>query len=82
MGVDRAVPRGHVVLGVTRSTASHQFATLRPAGVIARRDEGTRRATRLRREELHERLPGLLGAVLRAAWAMPSRAPAPSWRLG
>jgi DNA-binding transcriptional ArsR family regulator len=61
------VPCGHVVLEVTKSTASHHFKTLRLAGVIAQRDEGTRRNTWLRRDELDERFPGLLDAVLREA---------------
>lgn len=61
-----AVPCGHVRLGVTKSTASHHFKTLRRAGVIAQRGEGTRRNTWLRREEMDERFPGLLDAVLGA----------------
>lgn len=62
-----AVPCGRLVLGVTKSTASHHLRILRLAGVIAQRDEGTRRATWLRRDELDERFPGLLEAVLSAA---------------
>lgn len=60
-----AMPCGHIRLDVTKSTASHHFKTLRLAGVIAQRGEGTRRNTWLRREELDERFPGLLEAVLR-----------------
>ncbi len=59
-----AMPCGQVRLDVTKSTASHHFKTLRLAGVIAQQDEGTRRNTWLRREELDERFPGLMQAVL------------------
>jgi hypothetical protein len=38
---------------------------LREAGVIAQREVGTSRLTSLRREDLDERFPGLLDAVLR-----------------
>jgi DNA-binding transcriptional ArsR family regulator len=62
-----AVPCGRLVLGITKSTASHHLRILRLAGVIAQREEGTRRVTWLRRDELDQRFPGLLEAVLRAA---------------
>jgi hypothetical protein len=42
---------------------------LRLAGVIAQHDEGTRRISRLRRDDLEQRFPGLLDSVLRAAQA-------------
>ncbi|MGW5354453.1 hypothetical protein ACWERV_28535 [Streptomyces sp. NPDC004031] len=37
---------------VGKSTQSGHFKVLREAGVISRRDEGTRRVNRLRREDL------------------------------
>jgi hypothetical protein len=37
--------------------------------VIAQRDEGTRRISSLRREDLERRFPGLLDSVLRATQA-------------
>ena len=67
LSCDGAMPCGQVRLDVTKSTASHHFKTLRLAGVIAQRDEGTRRNTSLRRDELDARFPGLLEAVLREA---------------
>ncbi|MFI0723185.1 ArsR/SmtB family transcription factor [Streptomyces sp. NPDC021224] len=50
---------------VSRSTRSGHFKVLREAGVISRRDEGTRRMNRLRREDLDARLPGLLDLAVR-----------------
>ncbi|MGW3269294.1 hypothetical protein [Streptomyces sp. NPDC001056] len=48
-------------LPVSRSTQSGRFKTLREAGVIRRRDEGTRRLNRLRRDDLDARFPGPAG---------------------
>ncbi len=53
-------------LGVTKSTASHHFRILREAGVIKQTKTGTSKMTVLRREELNDRFPGLLDAVLDA----------------
>jgi DNA-binding transcriptional ArsR family regulator len=46
-----------------QSTLSHHMKTLRDAGVVVSRPEGTRCFVSLR-PELEERFPGLLGAVL------------------
>jgi DNA-binding transcriptional ArsR family regulator len=54
-------------LPVTKSTCTHHFRVLREAGVIRQRLEGTTRLSSLRRDELEERFPGLLVAVLRGA---------------
>jgi DNA-binding transcriptional ArsR family regulator len=51
-------------LGVSKATRSHHFRVLREAGITHTRTEGTRRHVSLRREELDERFPGLLAAVL------------------
>jgi DNA-binding transcriptional ArsR family regulator len=64
---------GSFDLDITKSTLTHHFRVLREAGVIAQREEGTARLNNLRREDLDERFPGLLDAVLRAA---PAPAPA------
>jgi len=45
---------------VAPSTLSHHFRVLREAGVIRQREEGNRRWTALRRDELDGRFPGLL----------------------
>jgi DNA-binding transcriptional ArsR family regulator len=49
---------------VTKSTLTHHFRVLREAGVIEQRREGTARMSRLRRDDLDTRFPGLLDAVL------------------
>jgi DNA-binding transcriptional ArsR family regulator len=66
---DGALSCGAITLPVSKATASHHFKVLRLAGVIAQRDEGTRRISSLRREDLEDRFPGLLDSVLRAAQA-------------
>ena len=53
-------------LPVTKSTGSHHYKVLREAGVVACRDEGTRRFYSLRRDDLDARFPGLLDSVLKA----------------
>ncbi|MEW6583665.1 MAG: metalloregulator ArsR/SmtB family transcription factor [Actinomycetota bacterium] len=60
---------GQIALPVAKSTASHHLKTLVRAGVVAHRDEGTRRYMSLRRAELERRFPGLIESVLRAAGA-------------
>jgi DNA-binding transcriptional ArsR family regulator len=60
------MPCGQIEVPVTKSTASHHFKILYLAGVLAKREQGTSKYMRLRREELDERFPGLLDSVLRA----------------
>jgi DNA-binding transcriptional ArsR family regulator len=55
---------GSMELGISKSTRSHHFKTLREAGVTHTRIEGTHRHVSLRRDDLEARFPGLLGAVL------------------
>jgi DNA-binding transcriptional ArsR family regulator len=55
---------GAVDLGISKSTRSHHFKTLREAGVTITRVEGTHRHVSLRRDDLEARFPGLLDAVL------------------
>jgi DNA-binding transcriptional ArsR family regulator len=57
-------PCGSFELGVTKSTCTHHFRVLREAGVITQHALGTSKLTTLRREDLDERFPGLLDAVL------------------
>lgn len=54
-------------LAQSPSTVTHHLRVLREAGVIATRVEGTARPSRLRRDELQHRFPGLLDAVLAAS---------------
>ena len=57
-------PCGSLDFGVTKSTMTHHFRTLREAGVIRQQRQGTTKLTTLRREDLDARFPGLLDAVL------------------
>lgn len=47
-----------------KSTFSHHLKTLREAGLIRNEPSGRQRVLTLRREELDDRFPGLLGSVL------------------
>ena len=51
-------------LSVSKSTRTHHFRVLRESGVIEQHTEGTAVVSRLRRDELETRFPGLLSAVL------------------
>jgi len=51
---------------VAPSTLSHHFKVLREAGVIRQREDGNRRWTSLRDDELASRFPGLLEAIIAA----------------
>jgi DNA-binding transcriptional ArsR family regulator len=63
---DEPAPRrcGSFDLDITKSTLTHHFRVLREAGVIEQRVEGTARLNSLRREDLDQRFPGVLDAVL------------------
>src|SRR4051794_15586281 len=58
---------GQLELPVGKSTCSHHLKALSSAGVIAEREEGTRKYLRLRRAELDRRFPGLIDSVLAAS---------------
>ena len=58
-------------IGLSKPTLSHHFRVLREAGVIRTRPDGRKRQLSLRRDDLDERFPGLLEAVLREG--APSR---------
>jgi len=55
---------GSFGLDATKQNLTHHFRVLRDAGVTRTRDEGRNRLTSLRCDDLEERFPGLLGAVL------------------
>lgn len=59
--------------GLPKSTLSHHFAVLRQAGLIRSRRQGTHMLNTLRREDIDQRFPGLLAAVLLAD--RPARKP-------
>jgi DNA-binding transcriptional ArsR family regulator len=50
-------------LGLPPSTCSYHLRLLREAGVTRTRAEGTQRFISLRRDDLEERFPGLLGVL-------------------
>src|SRR4051812_33644415 len=58
---------GQIDLPVSKSTTTHHLKALASAGIVAGREQGTRKYVHLRRAELDERFPGLLASVLRAA---------------
>jgi DNA-binding transcriptional ArsR family regulator len=53
-------------LPISKSTRTHHLRTLREAGVVWVRPEGTNRITTLRREDLDALYPGLLDGILAA----------------
>jgi DNA-binding transcriptional ArsR family regulator len=55
---------GTFAVDVAPSTLSHHFRVLREAGVIRQREDGNRRWTSLRREDLQARFPGLLDQIV------------------
>ena len=57
---DREFSCKEIDLGVAKPTVSHHFETLRNAGVIQTRSEGTKRLSSLRTKELNLRFPGLV----------------------
>ncbi len=56
--------------GRPKSSMSHHFRVLREAGLLRTRTDGPSHVNDLRREEMEQRFPGLLTAVL-AAQAAP-----------
>jgi DNA-binding transcriptional ArsR family regulator len=57
---------GTFELGLSKATLSHHFRVLRESGVVRTRPEGRKRLLSLRAEDLEDRFPGLLNAVLAA----------------
>jgi DNA-binding transcriptional ArsR family regulator len=55
------------LVGLHKSTVSHHQKTLREMGLVRVRIAGRNRFLTLRRQDLDERFPGLLAAVLAAA---------------
>jgi DNA-binding transcriptional ArsR family regulator len=53
-------------LAMTKSTFSHHLRILREAGVLTKRIQGTKGYTRLRKDDLDQRFPGLMDSILDA----------------
>ena len=66
---EREATCGSFDVPVTKSTCTHHFKVLREAGVTHTRANGTKRMMSLRRDELEERFPGLLGSILQSSKA-------------
>lgn len=49
-----------------KSSMSHHFQVLRESGIVHTRIEGVQHHNSLRRQELDERFPGLMAAILAA----------------
>ena len=60
---------------VPKSTFSHHLKTLREAGLVRNEPAGRQRTLTLRRDEVDQRFPGLIGAVLNGARELPTAAP-------
>lgn len=54
-------------LPVSRSTSTHHFNVLREAGLLRQYYVGTTKMNALRRDEIEQRFPGVLGSLLAAA---------------
>ena len=52
---------------VAKSTMTHHIRTLREAGIVHVRVQGTQHLVALRAEELNQRFPGVLSSILDAA---------------
>lgn len=52
---------------LSKATLSHHYRVLRECGVIKSRPDGRKRLLSLRRDDLNDRFPGLLEAVLSEA---------------
>jgi DNA-binding transcriptional ArsR family regulator len=62
-------------LPVSKSTCTHHFRVLRESGLLRDVDYGNHRGVTLRRRELEERFPGLLGLLAHEADAPASSQP-------
>jgi DNA-binding transcriptional ArsR family regulator len=77
LAIESELPCAAIDVAVAKSTLSHHFKILRETGVIACRKQGTQHLNSLRREDLSDRFPGLLEAILAAA-NHPDSPPKPS----
>ena len=57
------------------STVSHHIQVLRESGIVSTRIVGTARPSRLRRDDLERRFPGLLTSIIDATPAHDADAP-------
>ena len=57
---------GVIDVPIAKSTLSHHARTLREAGIVYSRNQGTQRILSLREEDLNDRFPGLLDIILQS----------------
>ncbi|MEK0317575.1 ArsR/SmtB family transcription factor [Cohnella sp. 56] len=55
---------GDIDFPIAKSTVSHHTRTLREAGIVRTRIQGTQRLLSIREDDLEARFPGVLNAVL------------------
>lgn len=72
--------REAAMLPMTKSTFSHHLRLLRSAGVLTKRHEGAKGYVRLRKDDLDERFPGLLDAILCEPVELAVNGPVPAPR--
>src|ERR1035437_10817512 len=65
-------PCGLLGLPISKSTLTHHLHVLHAAGIVIKREEGTRRMMSLDRDGMERRYPGLLDAVLAAPEPEPT----------
>ncbi|HNX57963.1 MAG TPA: helix-turn-helix transcriptional regulator [Spirochaetota bacterium] len=58
---------GQFGISLSKSTLTHHFRTLRDAGLINVRCDGTQRQITLRKEEINKKFPGLLNSIIKSA---------------
>jgi DNA-binding transcriptional ArsR family regulator len=61
------------MLPMTKSTFSHHLRILREAGVLTKRIQGAKGYTRLRKDDLDSRFPGLIDSIIAAEPALRPR---------
>ena len=57
-------PCGSFAPSISKSTRTHHFRVLREAGLVEQWKEGTSKMSRLRRDDIEAKFPGLLDSVL------------------
>jgi DNA-binding transcriptional ArsR family regulator len=57
-------PCGSFAPSISKSTRTHHFRVLREAGLVEQWKEGTSKMSRLRRDDIDAKFPGLLDSVL------------------
>jgi DNA-binding transcriptional ArsR family regulator len=67
---------GTFELGLSKATLSHHFRVLREAGVVRTRPDGRKRMLSLRQDDLNERFPGVLDAIVSASETWRAAPPA------